>query len=264
MIQRIVTGALALVLFMVFLFLGHIWFAMFMLLLSLIGYFEYVRITQNKVGQFSSVLGFVFVIYLVLPWSEMGVSLFESLSLESVIWGMLLLYFLTSVMSKNKQDIKKISLLFLGAIYIGFGFHYMALTLFIENGLFWALFIFISIWLTDAGAYFSGLAFGKHPLWPSISPKKTIEGSIGGILITLLAAIIFSFFNPDLLELQQAITLAIIISIFSQLGDLIQSAYKRVYDVKDSGNILPGHGGILDRCDSWIIVFPLLHIFHIL
>ncbi|MDP5273474.1 phosphatidate cytidylyltransferase [Chengkuizengella axinellae] len=264
MIQRIVTGVLALALFLFFLFLGEIWFAMFMLLLSLVGYYEYVKITQNKVLQFSSILGFVSIIYFVVPWSELGVAFLASLSVESVIWSMLLLFFITSVLSKNKQNIKVVALLFLGAIYIGTGFHYMAATLFIENGLFWALFIFISIWLTDAGAYFSGLAFGKHPLWPSISPKKTIEGSIGGILITVIAAIAFAIFAPEIIELKKAITLAILISIFSQMGDLIQSAYKRVYNVKDSGKILPGHGGILDRCDSWIIVFPLLHIFQIL
>jgi len=101
-------------------------------------------------------------------------------------------------------------------------------------------------------------------LWPSISPKKTIEGAIGGMLVSTLTALTFSTIQPEILSYKEAIQIGFIISVLGQLGDLIQSAYKRVRNIKDSGNILPGHGGILDRTDSWIIVFPFVHLLGLL
>ncbi len=101
--------------------------------------------------------------------------------------------------------------------------------------------------------------FGKHLLWPAISPKKTYEGAIGGIILAVIVTLLFALFNPDLLSILDAIVLGLIIAIVGQLGDFIQSAYKRTYEIKDTGALLPGHGGVLDRLDSWLIVFPFVY-----
>ncbi|MNW64207.1 Phosphatidate cytidylyltransferase [compost metagenome] len=101
---------------------------------------------------------------------------------------------------------------------------------------------------------------GKNKLWPAISPNKTVEGALGGVLISVVISVIFALFVPDLLTIGRALLIGISCAVLGQLGDLVQSAYKRVYGIKDSGSLLPGHGGILDRCDSWIIVFPFVHI----
>src|SRR5690606_27483192 len=112
---------------------------------------------------------------------------------------------------------------------------------------------------TDSGAYFIGRALGRKKLWPEISPKKTVEGAIGGIASALVLTVIFQWIHP-LFAFPKAIAAALIIAVFGQMGDLVESALKRHYGVKDSGNILPGHGGILDRFDSLIFVFPILHV----
>jgi phosphatidate cytidylyltransferase len=151
-------------------------------------------------------------------------------------------------------------LIFIGIVYLGLGFHYIMETRLLDShGLFWTLLVLIGIWSADSGAYFGGVLFGKHLLWPAISPKKTYEGAIGGIILAVLVTLIFSYANPDLLSLTQAVILGVVISIVGQLGDFIQSAYKRAKGIKDTGALLPGHGGVLDRVDSWLIVFPFVH-----
>uniref|UniRef100_UPI00047188FB phosphatidate cytidylyltransferase n=1 Tax=Paenibacillus zanthoxyli TaxID=369399 RepID=UPI00047188FB len=128
------------------------------------------------------------------------------------------------------------------------------------NGLFWTLLLLCCIWSSDAGAYFVGRALGRTKLWPAISPNKTVEGAVGGIVIAMVIALIFALISPDLLSFGRALVIGLASAVVGQLGDLVQSAYKRAYGIKDSGTLLPGHGGILDRCDSWIIVFPFVHI----
>jgi phosphatidate cytidylyltransferase len=119
------------------------------------------------------------------------------------------------------------------------------------------------IWATDSGAYFIGKATGKTKLWPEISPNKTVEGSIGGVVSALLVAVLFAIFSEINATIFTLMAITVVLSIFGQIGDLVQSAFKRHFNVKDSGNILPGHGGILDRFDSLLFVLPLLHFFHL-
>lgn len=169
-----------------------------------------------------------------------------------------------TVVSKNKVNLDRVALLFIGMVYIGFGFGHMISIRAMDHGLFLTFLLFASIWASDIGAYFTGMLFGRTPLWPAISPKKTVEGSVGGLVLAVLTAVCFSLFAPDRLLLADAIMVGAASAIFGQLGDLIQSAYKRIRGVKDSGTILPGHGGVLDRCDSWIIVFPAVHYLQLL
>lgn len=128
--------------------------------------------------------------------------------------------------------------------------------------------IFILIWTNDTFAYIVGKSIGKHKLIERISPKKTIEGFIGGVLFSVIAGILISKFyiqpkaNHENLSLIIWTISAVIISIFSTLGDLIESKFKRIANVKDSGNIMPGHGGILDRLDSIIFVAPFVYLFY--
>src|SRR5699024_10630014 len=110
------------------------------------------------------------------------------------------------------------------------------------------------------GAYFSGSLFGKNKLSPYISPKKTIEGSVGGILLAAIFGMVFHLIIPMHDSLIIVVIVSILASIVGQMGDLVESALKRYYGVKDSGNLLPGHGGILDRFDSWLFVFPFLYL----
>ena len=119
------------------------------------------------------------------------------------------------------------------------------------------------VWITDSGAYLIGRKLGKHKLAPHVSPNKTWEGSIGGSLVSVIVVGLYLAFSPVKFAygLPIMLLLTVVLSVGGQIGDLIESAFKRHYGVKDSGRILPGHGGILDRFDSLLFVLPLMHLF---
>lgn len=121
--------------------------------------------------------------------------------------------------------------------------------------------IFIIIWTNDSFAYLVGKSLGKNKLFEKISPKKTIEGFIGGLLFALLSGIFISMFLEKTLSVYHWMIISLIVSVFGTIGDLIQSKFKRIAGVKDSGNIMPGHGGIYDRLDSVIFVIPFVYLF---
>ena len=120
--------------------------------------------------------------------------------------------------------------------------------------------IFILIWVNDTGAYLVGVNFGKHRLFERISPKKSWEGSIGGGLATLLVAFGCAYFSQEL-SLILWLAVGLIVAVVGGLGDLVESLFKRSIKVKDSGSMLPGHGGILDRFDAIFIVSPVVYVF---
>lgn len=122
------------------------------------------------------------------------------------------------------------------------------------------LYIIILIWVCDTFAYFGGKYFGKNKL-SAISPKKTIEGSVIGLLFTIIASLIFYFTANGKLSIADSIIIGILTGVFGQIGDLFESFIKRYNDVKDSSGIIPGHGGVLDRFDSIIFVSPLIYIY---
>ena len=120
-------------------------------------------------------------------------------------------------------------------------------------------FLLVVVWLGDAGAYYTGRAFGKHKLSPRISPKKTVEGLFGGIATSLVAAVVIHFtFFPEF-PLAHAMVAGVILSACGVVGDLAESLWKRSADVKDSGTLIPGHGGFLDRFDSIFFTAPILY-----
>ena len=125
------------------------------------------------------------------------------------------------------------------------------------------LVVLIGSWITDSCAYFAGYFFGKHKLAPEISPKKTIEGSIGGIfgVIVIIAAyaIVAGHIMNKSVNIYSAIVIGLIAGIVSQFGDLCASIIKREHNVKDFGNIMPGHGGVMDRFDSLLFVAPTVY-----
>nr|WP_262911770.1 phosphatidate cytidylyltransferase [Joostella atrarenae] len=119
--------------------------------------------------------------------------------------------------------------------------------------------IFILIWVNDSFAYLVGKSIGKHKLFPSVSPKKTVEGFIGGLIFALGAAYILFIYSGEL-NLVQWMVLALVVVVTGSVGDLVESKFKRLAGVKDSGAILPGHGGLLDRLDSLIFAAPFAYL----
>ena len=120
--------------------------------------------------------------------------------------------------------------------------------------------LFALIWINDAGAYFAGTLLGKHKIAPNLSPNKTVEGNVGGFAATVLLGLALAWFT-DLLTVKDGLFLGLVMGVVGPLGDLFESALKRGAGVKDSGNLLPGHGGILDRLDSVLFGAPVLYFF---
>lgn len=147
----------------------------------------------------------------------------------------------------------------LGVIYIGIFLSYIIGIRQIEYGGWQIIFLFSIIWANDTFAYFVGKSLGRIKLAPAISPNKTVEGSIAGLIGGLAAALVFNSFLFKKLDLINAVLLALVLGILCQLGDLFESMLKRSAGVKDSGSIIPGHGGVLDRIDSAIIPLPFFY-----
>jgi len=119
--------------------------------------------------------------------------------------------------------------------------------------------LFVLIWSSDSFAYFTGSLFGKHKMIPSISPKKTWEGFFGGIVCTIILGYFIESKFPEMKG--NWMVVGLLVAIFAPLGDLVESKFKRIFDVKDSGKIIPGHGGILDRLDSFMLCVPVVYFY---
>ncbi len=141
-----------------------------------------------------------------------------------------------------------------GILYIGWLLSHLVALRDLDDGRNWIFFALFTTFASDTAAFFTGRALGKHKLAPHISPGKTWEGAIGGILGAIIVSLFFILPTPLILHLScgQAVLLGLLVSIFGQLGDLVESLFKRNMGVKDSGTLLPGHGGFLDRIDSVI------------
>ncbi len=262
---RIITGLWAGAIFVTLIALGGSPFVILMGVLALIGLSEFTLMRRHKLTAFpflvtALLVAFPFVMMLLerqMDMSELPMSVNQWM-----ILGLTLLLFWT-VVTKNRFTYEDASFYFVSAVYLVIGFTSFALVRLSDDGLSKVLLVLFIIWATDSGAYFTGKAIGKTKLWPSISPNKTIEGAVGGILSGIVIGIAFILVDP-ILPLWEVIILALVVAVVGQLGDLVQSAYKRHYGVKDSGHLLPGHGGILDRFDSMIAVFTVIWIFNLL
>lgn len=154
---------------------------------------------------------------------------------------------------------------FFSVVYIGVMLSMIYLLRQENDGIYYVWFIFIGSWVCDTCAYFAGSLLGRHKMAPVLSPKKTIEGAVGGVLGSILVALIYGLILSHIKNISMAqvafyCLIAFVTSIFSQVGDLTASAVKRHFDVKDYGALIPGHGGILDRFDSCIVTAPLIYI----
>lgn len=247
---RILSAVVLLPLLIFVLIKGGVYLSLFILVCSLIGVNEFVNALGKNSSQFTKCILFI-----------------------ATIINTLIIY------TKNEKLILPliVLLLFVEATFVVFGkisaidaaisifvFIYVSVSLSIvyllsSNYNIFFPYIFIIAMVTDTFAYFSGIFFGKHKL-SSISPKKTVEGAVGGILFCTFASFMYAyFFQKDFLSF--VIPFAVIGSIISQIGDIFSSAFKRAMNIKDYGNIIPGHGGILDRADS--IIFTTYYIYSI-
>jgi phosphatidate cytidylyltransferase len=172
-------------------------------------------------------------------------------------------YFLLT--AKRHQEItfashfRELMASFFGIVYLVFLPLYFQKIYEFSFGVKWTLLFLLVVWSSDIGAYFAGMQFGRRKLYPLISPNKTCEGAVGGILAPIGVSLLFKILAFDNLSWTGAVILPIIVSIVAQIGDLCESFFKRAFGKKDSGSFLPGHGGILDRFDAVVFSLPAMY-----
>jgi phosphatidate cytidylyltransferase len=173
------------------------------------------------------------------------------------VFVLLLLFIATP---ENLSDvIPRMAAMLLGILYVGFLLSHMVLLSQQPRGIYWVFLLIATVWAGDTCAYFTGTLMGKHKLYPRISPKKSVEGLLGGLAGSIVAALLFRRFFFGDLGLSHAIILAVFIMILGQIGDFAESMFKRSANVKDSSRLIPGHGGLLDRIDSFLLSAPFLY-----
>ncbi|HEX7715155.1 MAG TPA: phosphatidate cytidylyltransferase [Bacillota bacterium] len=269
MSKRIFWGGLAALSSVVIIWMGGIYYAVIVGVLTLLALHEYAELLkkQNLRPQTALLaiisIGLLTVIFILAQNPRMLPGQFPKNCERFLTLALVIVFFITLGFELFRGDpdqglINAAANLF-GAVYIGFMFAYILLLRFIssENGLFYLIFTTFVTWANDTAAYFIGVKFGKHKLSPRISPKKTVEGSFGG----LAGGVVTAFFLATLFQEPLFFfgILGAIVVIAGQFGDLIESIIKRNAGVKDSGSFLPGHGGVLDRFDSLLLSAPVVY-----
>jgi len=172
--------------------------------------------------------------------------------------------FILELYRKHPKPYSNLAYTFFGLIYITLPFSLLNYLIHSNSGgefvYSFVLGLLLLIWINDTGAYLSGSQFGKHKLFERISPKKTWEGSIGGAIFTLIASYVISLFFKEI-GFAHWLAISVLVVIFGTFGDLAESLFKRGIAIKDSGTILPGHGGILDRFDSVLMASPVVFVY---
>ena len=196
----------------------------------------------------------VFPILLSIPYGANGVTAGAVLALP---WTLLWL-----AGQPEARTLRAILALLLMALWVGVPLAHLGLLGELPDGSSLILVTVVGTWISDAGAYFAGRLFGRHKLFPTLSPKKTVEGALGSIVAT--GAVVGYFMHEFLgFDAVVAALLGVAVSVLSQAGDLFESILKRILDLKDLGRILPGHGGILDRIDSLLFTVPAVYYLYI-
>lgn len=263
-VTRTFSGAIYIILMLGSVILGPYVFGAVQLVFLFLCLLEFQKMyiaAEASIGKTSFILSGILSYFIVLLflWDVWGIQylLLIILIIFKIIIG--------ELYRENKYPITSIGIEILGLIYIVLPFSLLNFFFYPEMNYGFpsgSLLIgfFIVIWGNDTFAYLSGMAFGKHKLFERISPKKTWEGTFGGALFSIIAAIVLSLFFKELNAFEW-IGFALTIIIFGTFGDLFESLIKRTLGLKDSGNIMPGHGGILDRFDSILMAAPFAYIY---
>ena len=194
----------------------------------------------------------------------LSAAIFKGTYINLVIAASVILLFIIRIFEGNTSDntFSYVSNTIFGIVYVSFLMSYLGVIRASgDNGRELIFFVLLITWMGDTTAYYGGKGFGKHKLAPAISPKKTVEGAIIGLIGSIVGAIIAKSWFLDI-SILNAIAAGILIGVFGQFGDLSESIIKRNLQVKDSGGIIPGHGGILDRVDSLLFSAPVFYYYY--
>ena len=261
LLSRVISAIVGALILIFVIFLGGWVFKIALMLVALVGLFEFYSVVQRGKIKLINLVGFISAVLIFIATDfNMRDSIFFILLITIIF------LFMVSIFSK-KYGFNDIMITMLGLVYPTLSFITILLiskVAFPINNLALIL-LFLLTWSSDTFAYFSGKLLGKHKLSPDLSPKKTIEGAVGGVIgpiaIGMICWAVGNFYFNFSIDWYHFLVIGLICGIFSQFGDLSASFIKRNYDAKDFGYIMPGHGGILDRFDSVLFTAPLTYIY---
>lgn len=260
---RIIVGILAIPVILLVSYLGKLYFLIFILGIAALSFYEFSVMANNKDAKPNIGLGIFAVSFLVI-------NSYRNFIPEYIFFLFFVALLALVELFRNKGSaILNFSITLGGVLYIGlFSSALVAIREFYPNvgelynrGGLLIISIFSSIWICDSAAYWGGTSLGKHKLFPRVSPKKSWEGSIFGFLFAIIGMILAKLFLIDFISFTTAIAIGLIVGTIGQVGDLIESLFKRDAGVKDSSALIPGHGGVFDRFDSLLYVAPFILIY---
>lgn len=260
---RVIVSVIAIPLVIFICYIGGIYFWGFTTLIAVAGYYEFNLLSKAKNNSPNLPLGYTAVIALM---TTLFFNLFPLEDLTLVFIVSLLFY---EIFRNKNSALNNMGATLLGVFYAGVlpGTVLLIRELYSNNsamydtGGFLIISLLATIWACDSAAFFVGSAIGEHKLFPRVSPKKSWEGAIAGFIFSVVAMIVMKYLLLEILPLKDAVIIGLIVGIFGQTGDLAESLLKRDAGVKDSSNIIPGHGGILDRFDSLLFTAPMVYLY---
>jgi phosphatidate cytidylyltransferase len=259
-VLRVIVAVITIPIIITAAYLGGIFFLIFVAAITAISYFEFCLMVRHKEISANRTLGLIAIVILLVNYYRAFIDIYSFLLFFSVI------LFLIELFRNRGSAILNIGATLLGVFYLGlFGSSIIGIREFYPNvgslyhrGGYIMISVFAAIWLCDSAAFWAGRKLGKHKLFPRVSPNKSWEGSIFGFLFSVIVLILAKILILDFMSFTDAVIIGIIIGIFGQLGDLIESLIKRDNGVKDSSGLIPGHGGMFDRFDSLFYTSPVI------
>lgn len=263
-VQRIATAAIFVLVLLGGTLLHSSALCLIFSIIVFIGMIEFYRITIKAQHKPQIISGLIFGVFVLISNFLIAANISDKI-LYFLYIPFVAVFLIVELFRKNKNPFVNVAITFFGAVYVSMPFGLLSYLVFYPpfgnhyNPAF-LIGYFLLMWANDSGAYIFGSMIGKHKLFERISPKKTWEGFIGGAICTLLAAFFISKYLNEL-GLIHWLAIGIITFTFGTIGDLVESQLKRTVDLKDSGKILPGHGGILDRFDSILLSAPIVFVY---
>jgi phosphatidate cytidylyltransferase len=260
---RVLAALVGIPLIILLTLLGKIWFLLFVIVIAGASFTELTRMIKHKHNFVNYAVGLISTLAIVIN------SYSPFVNLEYLMTGIVFVALMAELFRNRSSAISNLGVTFLSILYIGFfasaiiqirEFYSDSAFTYFQGG-YLIIALFGAIWFCDSAAYFIGSAYGKNRLMPRVSPKKSWEGAVAGFVFSIIAMLFAAEFALDFLTRTDAIIIGIIVGVFGQIGDLVESLLKRDANVKDSSSMIPGHGGVLDRFDSLLFSAPLIYLY---